>query len=294
MSKFEFEAIGTHWQIDIYETLSPEKEADVLTQIKQRIDVFDKNYSRFRADSLVTEMSERAGEYVLPDDAEAMMGIYEKLFVLTGGLLTPLIGQVMVDSGYDAKYSLQQSRELEKPPLWDDVLSYTHPRLEVKKPVLLDFGAAGKGYLIDLVGEVLEQNDITDFCIDAGGDILHKHTEETPMYVLRVGLENPEDFSQVIGVCNLSNKSLCASAGSRRKWQNFHHIINPETLKSPQEILGTWVVAGSTLVADAIATSLFFVSPQTLTPHYNFEYVILYSDHSVLQSSNFPGELFNI
>ncbi len=290
MSKFEFEAIGTHWQIDIYETLSPEKEADVLTQVKERIDVFDKNYSRFRADSLVTEMSEKAGEYVLPEDAEDMMDIYKKLFVLTGGLLTPLIGQVMVDSGYDAKYSLQQSRELEKPLSWDDALLYSHPNLTVKKPVLLDFGAAGKGYLIDLVGEVLEQNGVKDFCIDAGGDILHKRTEETP---LRVGLENPEDFSQVIGTCNLSNKSLCASAGSRRKWQNFHHIINPEILSSPRDILGTWVVADSTLVADALATSLFFVSPQILSPQYDFEYVILYSDHSVLKSNNFPGEIFN-
>lgn len=292
-SQFTFEAIGTGWTIDLWQDISSEKSPGLLEKIKARIDIFDKNYSRFRVDSLVTEMSQKAGEYILPEDARPMMDIYHDLFFLTDGLLTPLIGQVMVDAGYDPEYSLKQKKELESPKEWNGVLEYAHPRLTVKSPILLDFGAAGKGYLIDLVGQILSENGVTDFCIDAGGDILERRVDGTAM---RIGLENPENFSEVIGVCELSNASLCGSAGSRRKWsgieQNFHHIIDPKKLASPREILATWVVAETTLLADALATALFFVPPEKLLSRYDFQYVIMYDNHSAVMSPKFPGEIF--
>ena len=106
MTKFEFEAIGTHWVIDIKEELSLEREALLLSIIKNRIDIFDKDYSRFREDSLVTKMSKESGEYKMPEDFNKMFSLYKKAYEITDGLVTPLIGQVLVDSGYDAEYSL--------------------------------------------------------------------------------------------------------------------------------------------------------------------------------------------
>jgi len=288
-SQFTFEAIGTHWVVDIFEPLSKEGEVKVLEQIRERIDVFDKAYSRFRSDSLVTEMSQKAGEYTLPDDAEKMMSLYHDVFLLTDGLVTPLIGQVLVDSGYDAQYSLKQKKELEVPLSWDEVLEYYHPHLQMKQPALLDFGGAGKGYLVDLVGEVLEQNGIRSYCVDAGGDMLHRSKAGEAM---SVGLEHPGDTTKAIGVVKICNQSLCASAGNRRVWQNFHHIINPKTLSSPGHIAALWVIAESTILADILATALFFVSTQKLLQKYSFEYLILNADYSFEKSTGFPAEMF--
>jgi thiamine biosynthesis lipoprotein len=211
----------------------------------------------------------------------------------TGGLVTPLIGNLISDAGYDAKYSLKQRKELEAPPTWDEALEYKHsdkghpPILIVKRSVLLDFGAAGKGYLIDIVGEVLESNGISRYCINAGGDILYKN--KTP---LRVGLEDPENMDKVVGVCNLEGGSICGSAGNRRKWGKFTHIINPKTLESPTDIIAVWVTAKTALVADALATCLFFVPASALVGAYDFEYVLIRKDRSFEKSDHFPGELF--
>ena len=41
---------------------------------------------------------------------------------------------------------------------------------EMKQAAMLDFGAAGKGYLVDIVGQVLENHGIKNYVIDAGGD----------------------------------------------------------------------------------------------------------------------------
>lgn len=288
MMKLEFDAIGTKWLIDINQKVS--EESSLLGKIKNRIDIFDKDYSRFRADSLVTEMSRKAGEFTLPDDADKMISLYKKMYDVTDGLVTPLIGQVLVDAGYDAEYSLKQ-KLLTKPKSWDKVLSWQNPMLKLKEPVLLDFGAGGKGYLVDIISELLEENDIKSYCVDAGGDMRHQsENDET----LRVGLENPNDTTEVIGVVKVLNQSLCGSAGNRRSWGDFHHIINPETLSSPREISACWVIADTTLLSDLLTTGLFFTSPETLLKHFDFDYFILYPNHSVQKSESFQVEVFTI
>jgi thiamine biosynthesis lipoprotein len=281
-SQYNFEAIGTHWQIDIYESITTEQEAVLFAAIEERIAMFDKTYSRFRTDSLVTVMSQQTGTFTLPDDAEPMLKLYHDLYDITDGFFSPFMGQVLSDAGYDKDYSLQQSKELSAPPSWYDAIFYHHPELEIKRPVLFDFGAAGKGYAIDLVAEVIETFSIKHYCVDAGGDILHRN--DTPLIV---GMENPKDATEVIGTIPLQNKSICGSAGNRRKWANFNHIINPKTLSSPENILAIWVVADTTMLADGLATCLFFVPAATLQKKYQFEYIILRDDFSIEMSEQY-------
>jgi thiamine biosynthesis lipoprotein len=306
---FNFPAIGTSWRIDIFDDLGPagraDKEATLLALIKERIDIFDKAYSRFRSDSLVTEMSKKAGTYELPADAEPMISLYHDLYKKTEGLVTPLIGDLISDAGYDTKYSLKQKSELRAPPAWDEAIEYQSSdlnaadsrasvklKLIVKQPVLLDFGAAGKGYLIDLVGEVLEANGILRYGINAGGDILYKNkTPGKNNKSIRIGLEDPENTEKIIGVCNLEGGSICGSAGNRRKWGKFTHIINPKTLESPSDVIAVWVTAKTALLADALATCLFFVPAKTVADAYDFEYILIRKDRSFEKSANFPGEL---
>lgn len=288
MITFQFEAIGTRWQIDIQDDLTQDAEVVLLNKIKERIATFDKDYSRFRDDSLVTEMSKKSGVFILPTDAEEMISVYKKIYDVTGGLVTPLIGQVLVDAGYDANYSLK-SQQLTKPKLWNEVMIWEAPRLTLLEPALLDFGAGGKGYLVDIVSEILEKEGITSYCVDAGGDMRQKNGSGEK---LKVALEHPVDKTMAIGVIEILNQSLCGSAGNRRAWEDFHHIISPETLLSPKEILAVWVVADSTLVADILTTGLFFVSPQVLSEHFKFEYLVVYSDYSMNKSSGFNAEIF--
>ena len=285
--KFSFDAIGTHWQIDIFQPV--ENESELLQKIKNRIADFEKIYSRFLTDSLVGRIADVAGEFIFPADSEKLFNEYRKMYDLTHGIFTPLIGGVLTDAGYDREYSLQQKTALQKPPAWDEVIHFDFPKLITKKPIRLDFGAAGKGYLVDLVGKVLEENGFDSYCVDAGGDILHRDQKKQP---LRIGLENPGDVSQVIGVAEICNQSLCGSAGNRRAWPGFHHIINSQTLSSPKDISAVWVVADDTITADILTSGLFFAAPEVLQKHYDFEYLILNSDNLFEKSANFPAEIF--
>ncbi len=288
MTKFNFQAIGTSWKIDIEDDLLPDREVVLLKKIMDRIENFDIAYSRFREDSLVTQMSNESGEFILPTDADLMMETYKKIYDATRGLVTPLIGQVLVDAGYDAKYSL-----IEKPMTpaksWEEVIEWNNPKLILSSPALLDFGAGGKGYLIDIVSEILEKVGIGDYLVDASGDMRHRSSKNK---LLKVGLENPFNTEEVIGVYHLNNKSLCGSAGNRRKWGRFHHVIHPSELSSPKNISAVWVVAETTLLADILTTALFFVEPLKLEKDFNFEYIIVYSDGTISNSPSIDAELF--
>jgi thiamine biosynthesis lipoprotein len=288
--KFEFEGIGTHWTLDIYRWPENLAEEQVLERIKQRIEDFDLIYSRFRSDSWVSQIRNKPGKHKLPKDAQSLFELYQKLNRLTGGFFTPMIGKSLEEAGYDATYSLVPKVLTEVTPFEKAAeINFETKEIEINIPEILDFGAAGKGYLIDLVADELERLGVKDYCVEAGGDMFYHRSNSEK---LKVGLEHPENFGQVIGVAEIFNQSICGSAGNRRKWAEFHHILNPFTLKPANDILATWTTAKTALVADALATCLFFVPPEKLASEYDFEYLIVYPDLTAKKSASFSGEIF--
>lgn len=276
---WQFEAIGTHWSIETTEPLGRLQE-----KIAKRIETFDATYSRFRDDSLVAKVSQSAGEYHFPSDAKQLVQLYQSLYDATDGAVSPLVGTALSDAGYDSDYSFVE-RQVRDVPTWNDAMEWKGETVTIKRPVLLDFGAAGKGYLVDLIAVMLERGGHSDFVIDASGDICVRGNVQT------VGLENPYDSTSVIGVVNVTQASLCASATNRRAWGKWHHVIDAKTSKPTDGIVATWVMADSTMVADGLATALFFVGPDKLND-WQFEYVRLDKSGHIDKSPGFVGELF--
>lgn len=284
-TEWAFEAIGAPWRITTPTELSGQLREAVLA----RIDVFDATYSRFRSDSLVSRMAESSGSWTFPADAAPLFALYRTLYNATEGAMSPLVGGRLENLGYDADYTLRPREEAVDVPEWDDILDWDGTTLTTSAPVLLDVGAAGKGYLVDLVAQVLEQAGVPEYVIDASGDLLHRGDEP-----LRVGLEHPFDPTLAIGVCELQNASICASAPNRRAWgDGLHHILDATTGEPTTTVAATWAVASSALVSDGLATALFFASAPALQPSYTFDYVRMFPNSQVEYSRTFPGELFD-
>lgn len=289
---FEFEAIGTKWVLDIHHHLSESSQKHLLHEIQLTISKFDSIYSRFNEDSFISKISKYPGAYKMPEYGFELFYIYQRFYEITDGKFTPLIGKILEDAGYDKKYSLKQKNALATPPPLHEAIYFDKHELVIKKDIQLDLGSSGKGHLIDIVSDFLKKNGFTSFIVDAGRDIYFSELKNSQR-ALSVGLENPVNTKQVIGVCRVKpNTAICCSSGNKRKWGKFHHIIDPHTLTSPQDVLATWVIAKSTILADTIATCLFFAKPETIFKHYDFGYVILYADFTVSKSENIDVELF--
>lgn len=287
MHSFSFEAIGTHWLIEIHQELDSKILLNLIHNVKKRIEEFDLCYSRFREDSWIWKLSQRAGKYAMPSDFKHLLDIYKTLYRTSDGYFTPLIGDLLSDLGYDKNYSLKP-KESRPVRTWEDVIETKDGFINLKQPALLDFGAGGKGYLIDIVEKLVSELGIKYFYINAGGDILVKRGRTD----VKIGLENPLNPKQVIGIASISNQSICGSSGNRRKWDKYHHIIDPKSQQSITNVLAVWVVADTALIADCLSTYLFLRSDTIELKQFVFEYLILFPDFSVQKSNNFPAELF--
>jgi hypothetical protein len=106
-------------------------------------------------------------------------------------------------------------------------------RITTREPVVIDVGAAGKGYLVDLVLDLLREGGVDDVVVDAGGDLRHHGPGVT-----RVGLEHPTRPDHAVGAAPLQNQALCASAVTRRAWgDGLHHVLDPRTGIPTRDIL---------------------------------------------------------
>jgi thiamine biosynthesis lipoprotein len=298
-----FDAIGTRWQIDT----DREVPSALRQAIAARIDQFDRDYSRFREDSLVTRLARSAGAYRVPADAQPLIDVYERLYRATSGAVTPFVGDTLVALGYDAQYSLVPAAAAAAAvaavaPAGQDVPA-TVPRLadvvadasalragsvvHTTRPVTVDVGAAGKGYLVDLVAALLDDAGFDTFTVDASGDLFRRGTP------IRVALEHPYDPSKAIGVVELGDAALCASATNRRAWGNgLHHVIDGRTGLPTPQVAATWTLAADARTADGVATALFFTDPTVLREEFGTDGVRIFSSGRLERTPTFQGEIF--
>lgn len=286
----------------------------IAQRVEQRIRAFVEEYesvlSRFRADSLVSRMAsaEHGGDFEFPSWAQPLFAIYSEFYDATRGAFDACIGADLLALGYNnsvqfvpesaasagkndnsSSYSWSNYHRA-LPVMWADISRDDgSTTLHTNQPVQLDFGAAGKGYFVDLVtqiikeefsGDSLSNSDSHvdfDFLVNAGGDMRACFSEENSQ--IKVALENPFDTTQAVGVASIASGALCASSAARRRWKvkdancladnAFEsnliatHLINALDGVPSQKLSASWTYipaktcAFPTAYADALATALF-------------------------------------
>ena len=315
-------------------------------EIRDRIGSFIHEYevvlSRFRDDSIVGRMRTAAhgGTFDFPDWASGLFGLYDRLFAATDGATDPCVGEDLIRLGYDPALSFTVEADagerlgaLHGRAVWGrDVVRSSGTTLVTRSPVHVDFGACGKGYLVDSLGGLLTDSELSrtshvksaettnptcqsstsdskresaapEFVIDAGGDLLARTNKP-----IRVALEDPDDPSCAVGVALIGDGAFCASAPSRRHWEvavneqthlAIHHLLNAIDGLPVQQTEATWVAVRSasfggypTAVADGLATALFVADPNELSSTFAFDCATLDADRHATISAGFPGRFF--
>jgi FAD:protein FMN transferase len=287
-SSHSFDAIGTAWDIHSARELEPA----VLNDVAGIIDDFDYTWSRFRDDSLVSEIARTPGDYSLPPEAQPLFDFYRSLYDLSAGRITPLVGRALEALGYDRTYSLTpEPGPAPVIPAWDQALSFKDGIVSAPRPVLLDIGAAGKGLLVDLVLDCLVAHGHDRVLVDASGDLRRVDSAGS---LERVGLENPLNPGLAIGVAEIGNEALAASGVTRRAWgPGVHHVLDGVTGLPSTGVLASWVIAPTAMVADGIATALLVMDPEPLAQAYDIEWVTMAQNGVVRHSDGFGGEIFS-
>ncbi|MBO1902070.1 FAD:protein FMN transferase [Leucobacter weissii] len=277
-----FDAIGVPWRVEAWGPLAP----GAGSAVRDRIDRFDRAWSRFRDDSLVAEASREAGRTEFPAEGRRLFALYRALYEATEGAVTPFVGDALAALGYGPAGADGPGA----PPPWERVARIDGSAVDTSAPVTIDVGAAGKGLLVDLVGDVLAEAGATASVVDASGDLRIRGSAGQPV---RIALEHPYNTRRAIGVVEVSEGAVCASAGNRRTWgDGLHHVLDGRSGRPVRTVVATWALAEEAMLADGAATALFFLSPAELLERFGVHGARMSSDGLVERTSAFPGEVF--
>lgn len=124
----------------------------------------------------------------------------------------------------------------------------------------LDLGGIAKGYAIDRAAHILREQGLTDFLLNAGGDVFVSGTnrEHAPW---RVGIKHPRRPQALLATLELTDYAIATSGDYERCFEvdgrRFHHIIDPRTGFPGNRSQSATVLAPTAELADVLATVLF-------------------------------------
>jgi thiamine biosynthesis lipoprotein len=127
--------------------------------------------------------------------------------------------------------------------------------------VRIDLGGIAKGYAVDRGMNMLQQAGITSALISAGGDtrVIGKRWDR-PWHI---GIRNPREEGSIVSMIPLENSAISTSGDYERYFVEdgvrYHHILDPKTGTSTNEILSSSIIGQSATDTDALSTSVLIL-----------------------------------
>jgi len=261
---------------DVYIALSSDTVSqnviakDLDTAIKM-LKVFEKNYTRFTADSELATLNKSA-KMVVSDELLEIITLAKEYYSKTEGLFDPTILIALLKEGYDV--SKNAGFYSAKPRTDKNTIQHTFDQVvidrnsnSITKPasLLIDLGGIGKGYIIDKVAAFLKDS-YSDFCVSLGGDMYLAGVDRQKSFPYwAIEIDNPTLTKSMETPTLLGKDVAIATSGvNKRTWnvanQSKNHIIDPRTGRSAQNSLASVTVIGhTTIYADIMAKILLIL-----------------------------------
>lgn len=159
----------------------------------------------------------------------------------------------------------------------DTTVAFAIPGMQI------DLGGIAKGYAIDRAAATLREQGITDFLINAGGDIYASGFKfEDQRWV--IGIKHPRQPEALLAKLEITNSAI-ATSGDYERYTiiddiRYHHILDPRTGYPARQCQSVTVLAPTAETADVMATFFFVVGDSLLSIHPKPEYPYLRIDES--------------
>ena len=187
------------------------------------------------------------------DQARRLWGLTRGAFDMT---VQPL-WQVYRDASLANRRPLQSDRLKASARLGWERVSFDDGRVALLRPGMqLTLNGLAQGYAADLALAALRAHGVDDALVDTG---CYASVDSNPgRRPWTVGVADPRDIGQLAASVHLDGRSA-ATAGDYTSafTPDFvhHHIFDPATGESPQELASATVLAPSGVLADGLATA---------------------------------------
>ena len=260
-----FRAIGVTCSV----LVTDESAADIAAcLLEQDLNRLDDACSRFRTDSELIRLQERAGRpcEVSPLLLDLLIAAQE-MAEFTEGAADPTIRSSLIRLGYDRDFhQLDQVRgpSTSRPvpaPGWRSIVIDPERHLVTIPPgTTVDLGASAKAFAADHSAKEIATKLQTGVLVNLGGDLSIAGEPPETGWRIGIALDSSSDPRESEITVALRSGGLASSGTAVRRWLNgreaVHHIIDPSTgyaATSPWVLVSA--VANSCLFANAATTA---------------------------------------
>ncbi|HEY9551195.1 MAG TPA: FAD:protein FMN transferase [Prevotella sp.] len=159
------------------------------------------------------------------------------------------------------------------------------------KRIMLDCSAIAKGYGSDVVARFLRRQDIKNFMVEIGGEVVTSGISQKRL-PWKIGVTKPTDDSTRVNqelqtVLNVTDKAMATSGNYRNFYykggKKYAHTIDPKSGRPVQHsLLSATVLASNCATADAYATAFMVMgvekAKQVLQKHPELMAYFIYAD----------------
>ena len=275
-------------------------DRDLQPLIEEELQKVDRALSMFNEQSVISRINR--GEYKSEDTEESRMFFdvcqlameisedTEGAFDITVAPLVNLWGfgfKNDVQPSTNAIDSLRQLVGYQK--LSVDAKAHTVKKQDPR--IMLDCSAIAKGYGSDVVAALLRRNNVENYMVEIGGEIVTKGVNPKRL-PWRIGVTKPVEDSLSIGnetqtVLNVTDKAMATSGNYRMYYysggRKYAPTVNPNP-GSPvqQSLLAATVIARNCAIADAYATAFMVLGKEgakkVLERHDDLMAYLIYTD----------------
>jgi len=197
----------------------------------------------------------------------------KKIFDKTKGKFDPSIGILVNFWGFGPKFTNMPMDSLDIDNL-KILVGFEKFKIDDTNIVLrpknsfLDFNAIAKGYTVDLISGLLDDNNINNYLVEIGGELRAKGSNLSKNNNWIIGIDEPRfDDSQNIFITTELNNVAMATSGVYRKYnidsngRRYAHILDPLSgIPARTNILSVSVISETCIEADAYATALHLMN----------------------------------
>jgi len=234
----------------------------LLAEIEQRLQRQRKQWHAWE-DSDLTRFNlelQRDSTAEIPASLAHLLQLSREYQDASDGLFNPALGKLIAAYGFhggDVDEQAIAEIRLDIPDMRDlqidgDMASSRNPHLQI------DLGGIAKGYAIGGIADFLDSNDIDNYVINAGGDLVIAGSRFGRPW--RIGIQNP--FAPgVVASLELEGRHVLFTSGNYARSYRLgedlrHHIIDPRSGESARGQSSATVLGIDPVRADVAATAL--------------------------------------
>lgn len=285
--------------VTIFDPFTDEQKNE-LNNLCQKYDLL---FSTENTDSELYKLNNSNGNEFIASD-ELIYVLNEALYYseMSNGKLDPTIETVcelwdFKQNPTDANNKIPNANEISSA---QSLVNYKNIQIDknsitIPKNTKINLGYMAKGYIADKIKEYLDANNINNYIINLGGNILLSGAkQDNSLY--NIGIEKPFSNGEAIYTINTTDTSIVTSGIYERYFEYddkiYHHIMDVNTGYPVENNLYSVTITGpSSTKCDALSTLVFILGEDEGLKFINdlegYEALFVLSDYSLIKSDNF-------